>query len=266
MSLSRPITQNPAVRFYDWSGSRGALEWWNKDEQKRETVKLPFKFIVLDELHTIVGYNDADQSGIWANECRRTSDDFTVRTKKGVKYVGPYKNSQGINQVAQHGAKYAKSVYIAQKLGSEWVLANIKLSGAALTAWIDLSGKHRTEGNIIALTGSTEGSKGATKFQIPTFEYAGAPDGDTLQVATDLDAKLQDYLDTYLTAPKYDNNAEPIYDDQLQDTKATPEQVAEFEDLKSRKLADKREDEEIRATVDEVFKDDEPINLDDIPF
>lgn len=270
MSLSRPQLQNPAARFYDWSGSRGELSHWDKENQVRVPVNLPFKFIVLDELHTITGYSDADQSGFWSNEVRKTSQDLTVRTKKGVKYVGPYKNDQGIVQVPQ-GSKYAKSVYIAQKLGDEWVIANLKLSGAALTAWIDLNSKHRTEGNITALTGSVEGKKGATVFQIPTFEYGGSPTGDILEVATELDAQLQGYLDTYFAAPKYDDNAEPILDiDEL--GKATPEQVADYEKRKAEKLTAKDDIAEVFTenpmNPDTVVTDigDEPINLDDIPF
>jgi hypothetical protein len=270
MSLSRPIAQNPAQRFMDWSGSRGELSYWDKEKSERIPVKLPFKFIVLDELHTITGYSDADQSGFWSNENRKTSDDFTVRTKRGVKYVGPYKDGRSPAPLTPQGSKYTKSVYIAQKLGDEWVLSNLKLSGAALTAWIDLTTKHRLEGKIVALVGSTEGTKGATKFQIPTFEYGGDPDDATLQIAVSLDTKLQAYLDTYLSAPKFDDTDtsdafENIDDDE---TKATPEQLAEFESLKSKKLETKPEPEQDvynRAAVTEAFGD-EPINLDDIPF
>jgi hypothetical protein len=268
MSLSRPVAQNPAARFYDWSGSRGQLEWYDKEKQERIPVKQPFKFIVLDELHTITGYSDQDQSGYWSNETRKTTEDFTVRTKKGIRFVGPYRNPQsGMVQLPQ-GAKYAKSVYIAHRVNDEWVIGNIKMAGVALSAWIDLNGKHRTEGNIIALVGSTEGSKGATKFQIPTFEYGGSPDTDTLDIATSLDAQLQTYLDTYLTAPKYDDNAEPILEDSFNtdDGKATPEQVADFEKRKAAKKADREEDAEIKDMVATDFDESEPINLDDIPF
>lgn len=264
MSLSRPTMTNPATRFYEWSGSRGNLEWYDKEKQERIAVKLPFKFIVLDELHTITGYSDADQSGYWSNEIKDLRHDLTVRTKRGVKYVGPYKDGKGIKQVPSD-SKYAKSVYIAQKLDDEWVLANLKLSGVALTAWIELNGKHKTEGNITALTGSTEGKKGATTFQIPTFEFGGAPTGDILEIATDLDRQLQDYLDVYLTAPKYDDNAEPV-NDWDDDTKATPEQIADFEKRKAEKLADKQEDREIAEQVHGVFTNDEPLDLSEIPF
>lgn len=265
MSLSRPQLQNPSARFYEWSGSRGQLEWYDKEKGERIAVKLPFKFIVIDELHTITGYSDTDQSGYWSNEVKDLRHDLTVRTKKGIKYVGPYKDSKGIRQVPTD-SKYAKSIYIAHKLDGEWQLGNIKASGVALTAWIDLSGKHRTEGNIVALTGSTEGSKGATKFQIPTFEYGGAPDADTLQIATELDRQLQDYLDVYLTAPKYDDNAEPILEDAFESVgTATPEQLAEFESLKAKKL-EKQEDEAIKEQLDEVFDANEPLDISDIPF
>jgi hypothetical protein len=264
MSLSRPQLQNPAARFYQWSGSRGALEHYDKELGQNIPVKLPFKFIVLDELHTITGYSDADQSGYWSNEVRRTTDDLTVRTKRGVKYVGPYKDSKGIKQVPSD-SKYAKSVYIAQKLGDEWVLANLKLSGVALTAWIDLNGKHKTEGNITALVGSTEGSKGATKFQIPTFEYGGAPEGNILEIATELDKQLQDYLDTYMTAPKYDDNAEPVTDDSF-NSPATPEQIADFEKRKSQ-AGMKAEDypDDLPPPPDEILNGEE-FDINSIPF
>jgi hypothetical protein len=268
MSLSRPTAQNPAVRFYDWSGSRGQLEYWDKEKSERIAIKLPFKFIVLDELHTITGYSDPDQSGFWSNEVRTTREDFTVRTKRGVKYVGPYKNDQGIVQTPQ-GSKYAKSIYIAFKNGDEWVIGNIKASGVALSAWIDHSSKHKTEGNITAITGSTEGSKGATTFQIPTLAYGGSPDEATLEIATDLDTQLQGYLDTYLAAPKYDDNAEPVNDwDDV--GKATPEQIADFEARKAaaKQPAKDASDDLPPAKPDVVIEDigDEPINLDDIPF
>jgi hypothetical protein len=271
MSLSRPQLQNPAARFYQWSGSRGQLEYYDKEKQERIPVKLPFKFIVLDELHTITGYSDSDQSGFWSNEVTKTTNDFTVRTKRGIKFVGPYRDPKTgnvqIGSGATQGAKYAKSVYIAQRLNDEWVLANIKMVGVSLSSWIDLNQKHRTEGNITALTGSTDGSKGATKFKIPTFEYGGAPEGDILQIATDLDAELQKYLDAYLTAPKFDDSAEVIEDSfNTDDGKATPEQVADFEKRKAEKLADKQEDEEIKDMPHDTFDESEPINLDDIPF
>lgn len=267
MSLSRPTATNPSARFYEWKGAEGKLVYYDKEKGENVEVPLPFKFVVIDELHTITGYADADQSGYWSNEVKDLRHDLTVRTKRGIKYVGPYKDNKGIRQVPAD-AKYAKSVYIAHKLDGEWKLGNIKMAGVALSAWIDLNSKHKTEGNITAITGSTEGSKGATKFRIPTFEYGGAPTGDVLEIATDLDRQLQDYLDVYLTAPKYDDNAEPISEDSFNtdDGKATPEQIADFEKRKAEKLADKQEDRAIAEQVHEVFNNDEPLDLDSIPF
>jgi len=257
MSLSNPSLTTPSQRFYEWSGSRGTIEYYDKEKGERINVKLPFKFIVLDELHTITGYNDQDQSGYWSNEVRTTREDFTVRTKRGVKYVGSYKNDQGIVQMPQ-GAKYAKSIYIAHKIGDDWVIGNLKASGVALTSWIDLSGKHRTEGNITAVTGSTEGSKGATKFLIPTFEYGGAPTGDILEIATDLDRELQAYLTKYLNAPKFDGGGEPIADN---------ERVTHAAEQEEDDKAIETYKHEV-AKTDTILDDlgDEPINLDDIPF
>lgn len=173
MSRSSPTLTNPAARFFEWRS--GKLSWYDKEKQESIPVKLPFTFLPLDQLHTITGYSDQDQSGYWSNETRSTRDDFTVRTKRGVKYVGAYKSEQGIAQVPA-GAKYTKSVYIAYKEGANWLIGNIKLSGAALTAWIELSGAHNPEHGKVSLTGSVEGKKGATVYQVPTFEYSSATD------------------------------------------------------------------------------------------
>lgn len=269
MSLSRPQLTNPAARFYTWKGSEGKLVWWDKENSKEVEVPLPFKFIPIDQLHTIAGYSDADESGFWSNEVKDLRHDLTVKTKRGIKFVGPYRNPQNgdvqIGSGATKGARYAKSIYIAHKIGDDWALGNIKAVGVSNGAWIDFDRENHAEGKIVAITGSTEGHKGTTDFFVPTFKLGGDPPADVLQIATNLDAELQTYLDTYLTAPKYDNNAEPIQEDAFEDTKATPEQIADFE-AKKAKLADKYEDEEIKDMVTTDFDESEPINLDEIPF
>ncbi len=267
MSLSSPKLTNPAEHFFEWRN--GTVQFYDKEQAKAITIPMPFTFIVLDELHTVTGYSDQDQSGIWANEARSTREDFTVRTKRGVKYVGPYKNDQGINQVAAFGGRYTKSIYIAHpNRAGDLILGHLKLTGAALTAWIDFSKQHSTTSGKISITGSTEGKKGATTYQIPTFAWSKWTDAE-YQAAIVLDKMLQNYLGQYLTAPKYDDTAEPVVEDAYEDTRATPEQIADFEARKARKF-DLSPD-----PMDKVFSNGEPlpefpgsdpINLDEIPF
>lgn len=255
MSLSNPNLTNPAQHFFQWKGGDGKLVWWDKENAKEVQVRIPFEFIVLDELHTVTGYSDQDDSGFWSNETRSTREDFTVKTKRGVRYVGPYKDDKGVVQIPV-GARYTKSIYIAHQIKDEWVIGHIKLLGAGLTAWIEFSKQHSVTSGKITLAGSTEESKGTTHYHIPTFAWSQWEPQDYAK-AVELDKQLQVYLNQYLTAPKYDDNAEPAidYDDV---GKATPEQEAEYEALKAKK----------KAPQDKVITDisDEPINLDDIPF
>lgn len=262
MSLSNPTLQNPAEHFFEIKN--GTIQFYDKDKQERISIPYPFGFIELDQLHTVTGWSDQDQSGVWSNEIKSLREDLTVRTKRGVKYVGPYKSDQGINQVASFGGRYTKSIYIAHKnKAGELILGNLKLTGAALTAWIEFGSSHRTEGNWNVITGTTEGKKGATTYQIPVFEFKGKPTDEELAAAVELDRTLQNYLAQYLTAPKFDDNAEPISEDAFEEVgTATPEQIADFEARKADKLADKQED----RAIQETFQESEPINLDDIPF
>jgi hypothetical protein len=208
MSRSQPQLTNPAGRFFTWSGSHGQLEWYDKENQKNVPVKLPFTFLVADQLSTITGYSDADESGFWSNEVRSIrNEELTVRTKKGTRYVGLYKNDQGIVQLPT-GARYAKSIYIAYyDENGELQLGNIKASGVALTAFIELTGKHIVENGKCAITGSTEGKKGTTVYQIPTFEWSNST-AEEDEIAVTLDKELQVYLSQYLAAAQYNRSSQ----------------------------------------------------------
>jgi hypothetical protein len=263
MSLSSPTLQNPAQHYFEWKGGKGELQFYDKEKGQSITVPTPFSFIVLDQLHTITGYDKQAESGFWANEVRDIRrDDLTVRTKRGVQYVGPYKSEQGIVQMPK-GASYTKSVYVAHKnKAGELIMGNIKFSGSSLSAWIEFTKTTNvTTGRIVMAKGAKQTSS-VGDFYPPTFKWEKWDD-DEYQAAIKLDQALQDYLSQSLSAPKYNDNAEPIPEEL---GKATEEQVLEFEKLKADKLADKREDEAIKETVTKGFDDDEPINLDDIPF
>lgn len=235
MSLSSPTLQNPAEHYFEWKGGDGHIEFYDREKKERIKVPLPFEFIVLDQLNGVTGWSDQDNNSIWSNETRSTRDDFTVRAGKRILWVGPYKNEQGINQVAGLGGKYLKVIYIAHKnRAGELIMGRISLTGAALNAWIDFAKAHAVDTGKVSITGKSEEKKGATTFQIPTFQWSKWTD-EEYQSAIILDKLLQSYLSQYLTAPKYDANAEPISEDNYEDTRATPEQIADFEAKKAAK-------------------------------
>jgi len=76
-------------------------------------------------------------------------------------------------------------------------LANIQMYGAALAAWIEFCKGKKIDEIAVAVKGSTEGKKGKTVYQIPTFEVIKVKD-ETNEAAIELDKGLQVYLKEYL--------------------------------------------------------------------
>lgn len=265
MSRSQPTLQNPAKHFFEWKGGTGTLEFYDKEQEKRINVPLPFSFLPLDQLATITGYNSQVKGGYYSNEVRNTAKEpFVIKLKGGVVSTGLYKNDQGVAQIPK-GAGYAKSIYLAHKTKTgEYIIGNFKAAGSALGAWIEFNNKFKPETGKVTISRGEVQQSPVGEFYPPVFKFeASTPEEDAEAVR--LDRELQIYLSQYLSAPKIDDehhdDTELSHDD---DGKATPEQVARFEQLKAEKLADKQEDREIQERVREVF--DEPINLDDIPF
>lgn len=266
MSLSNPQIKNPATRFMQWRGGEeggGKVTWYDKEAQQENDVKLPFSFIVLDELNTITGFSEPDHSGFWSNEVRNLqNDELVVRTKAGIKAKGVYANIS--DKIKAGGAKYAKSVYVAFKDETgELVIGNIKIFGAALTAWIEFTGKYDVSDCAVFITDTPKkAKKGKNTYFVPVF------DGQQLQPATKqeavkLDEQLQAYLNTYLARkPDLTDNGATAVDDE-------PEDDVEIEDMDAT-AADKEEPAAEEAAAPAPAKADdgekEKINLKDVPF
>ena len=190
---------NPAKRFYTWDGENGGFKYFDKnrgEKGERVSVPLPFRFLVLDTLSTIKGFNDADQSGYWSNEIRDIKKDIlTVRTKTGIVSKGLYE--QVITDRNCTGAKFCQSVYCAIKADDGTLeICNIQMTGAALSAWIDFRKKNKVYEGAVEVSEMNEGKKGKTKYQIPVFKKIEVTP-DTDEVAKGLDKELQAYLIQY---------------------------------------------------------------------
>lgn len=250
MSRSQPTLQNPATHLYEWNGEIGALSYYDKDQGKNIDVPFskekPFEMLILDQLNGVAGWSDQHNIGIWSTEVRSAKDMITVFAGKRPIYTGPYKDEQGVNQVAGFGGRYAKIVYFAHKENGDWHISRIRLVGISVTAWIDFTsaiGRHKVDNGKILLAGSVEGKKGKVVYQKPEFECVAATDEENHQAIL-LDKALQQFLASYLTAPAYDDTDTSIHADEDDDTKATPEQIAEFEALKKEKLKPQPDDDD----------------------
>lgn len=204
-AFSQPQT-NPATKFFEWKSNEKTFAYYDKEAKTNVAVELPFKFLVLDELHTIKGWNDATESGIYSNEVKYISkDEMSVKPFKGNEIAkGLYKDIK--EKVKAAGGHYVKSVYIMLEDGS---VSNIQLKGAACQAWGDFTAKSKSRlvDEWVSVVGCNEAKKGSVKFSTPIFGYLCSLDGAEADLADEAFNKLEAYLKAYLV------KSEPIIED-----------------------------------------------------
>lgn len=199
MSFSKPQLTNPSKKFIEWSSDNACFTYFDKDKgEKGEKVLLPMPiyFIVLDELSTISGFCEKHSTNIFANEVRSTvKEPLLVRTfKGGERLQGLYNDIK--SEAKELGGKYTKSVYamLLTGKGQEPELVNIKLRGAAVTAWIEK--KINTGKAIICVKEVSNEKKGKTEYTVPVFSYAPLTK-ELTDTAIAMDQVLQEYLKEY---------------------------------------------------------------------
>lgn len=255
MSRSNPIAKNPATRFFQWGGGEGKINYYDKEKEEQITVPFPFTFLVLDELNGVTGFSEKDRSGIWSNDVRdMRKEELIVRSKSGILARGLYANIKA--EIVSKGGKYTKQIYIAYKDESgELVIGHFKASGAALTAWIELTKKLDVYKAAVVISGAKKAKKGATTYYVPVFEGQNVGKS-TEEAANALDRELQTFLNTYLA-----KRVEA--DDEFYAGPASTE-TAEEEEIAEEVVTDDVEEEAI-----DDDNDDEPtgkIKLSDVPF
>jgi len=200
MSLSNPKLTNPCKKFIEFKGDSGKFQYWDKEQEKNIEVPLPLKFIYLDELNAVTGFNDSAQAGVFSNEVHNLNTQvLNVRVfKSPVTIKGKYKDIKA--DIIQLGGKFMKSIYIGLLNDNSLELANLKLKGSGFGGWLDK--KFNPEQNpAITVNGTKEDKKGAVKFHIPIFEsFEITP--DIIQQAVQLDKDLQSYLRDYENTPE----------------------------------------------------------------
>jgi hypothetical protein len=119
MSRSNPTqnARNPSTRWFEWHGSKGQINYWDKEAKQRVFLNLPFTFLLLDELATVRGFHQASNSGVFANEVRDTRQEtLLVRAFEGGEIAsGLYANIR--DRVKAHGGYFQASCYVAYKDG-----------------------------------------------------------------------------------------------------------------------------------------------------
>jgi hypothetical protein len=198
---------NPATKFIDWKSNDKQFSYYDKETKLNVEIPLPFKFLALDEMHTVKGWSDSCQSAIYSNEVKFISKEIlTVKPFKGNEIAkGLY--SEIKEKVKAAGAHYVKSIYIMLEDGS---LANLQLKGASCQSWGDFTNKNRSRlpYEWVTVKSSLEGKKGAVKYYTPNFEFEKPLSETEMDLADNAFAILETYLKSYLL------KSEPIADDE----------------------------------------------------
>lgn len=256
MSRSNPhdSAPNPAVRWFEWNGEHGVVRYYDKDARANVDVGSDFTFVLLDELASVRGWDDASGSGIYSNEVRDTRQDVLVvkSFKGGPLAEGFYKDIK--DRVNTLGGQFVANCYIGFKNGGDKLaIGSLRFKGAALGAWMEFRKANRADlfKHAVRIKGFTEGKKGRVVFRVPVLQIQPlSPDSNT--EATELDKVLQEWLTGYFKRTKRDQA----------DTPHEPEHLSD-EAIASTTYRDDEGQYEPPVREASVFV---PITDDDIPF
>jgi len=235
MSRSNPNdnSPNPSTRWFQWNGSSGVIEYYDKEAKEMVEVGDKFTFILLDQLAVVKGWHDGSDSGITSNEVKDVrAESMVVKAfKGGILAEGFYATIR--DRIKSVGGHFCASMYIMYRdERKNPQLGNLQFKGAALNAWVEFSKLHRSKilEQAISIIGSTEGKKGKITFKFPRFALKDITD-ETNAAALKMDAELlQPYLKAYFgrtrtqqvetPAPTADSASEPPLEEPAGETAA----------------------------------------------
>jgi len=207
MSRTKPRStgsSNPATKFLQWNTQASAWEFYDKEAQQSRTLPQDTGFIVLDQLSTAKGWDDRNNSAIWANEVYAPGDKLTLRNKDGIVAIGTWAELKNNVQ----GVKFTKSVYAMAKVGAGYELVNFQLKGCAVKEWFAfedrVGGSNKLEGDVVvAVTEAVEERKGKVEYIKPIFNIVSNTLSNEAALQADkMDGTLQEYLSSYLKVEK----------------------------------------------------------------
>jgi hypothetical protein len=187
---------NPTAKYLSWKSNDKQFSYYDKASGENVAVTLPFKFVFLQHYHTIKGWNDATETGIYSNEVFFIGKEpLNVQTFKGKKIAsGLY--SQIKQDVIAGGGKYHRSVYVMLEDGS---IANISLKGSSVKEWSDFieNSKNLIDNQWVEVASAKDQKKGSIKYSVPEFAL-GATLTKKASDSADLAAtNLKQYMDDY---------------------------------------------------------------------
>lgn len=193
---SESKSSNPTTKYLEWKSTTKSFQYYDKIQGKNLKLDIPLKFVFLNHYHTVKGWHDASQSGIYSNEVFYIgSEPITVRSfKGGIISEGLYKEIKPT--IVSSGGKYHRSVYVMLEDGS---IANLSFKGAVVKEWSDFHdlNKNLLDNQWVEIKSSKDQKKGSIKYTTPEFSMGDVLKDKESSMADDSAYALKSYLDEY---------------------------------------------------------------------
>lgn len=220
--LRRPEVKssNPASKFLEWKSNEKKFSYYDKGEKKQVFVELPLKFAFIEHYHTVKGFNDSEQSGVYSNEVYSIANEkMKVKTFSGVEISdGLY--SENKTKIKAAGGNYYRSIYGVTPDGN---LINISLKGSCIGGISNKKSLSKKEcqgysdfynknSNLISskwveIKGFSEGKSGTINYSIPNFEIGSELTKDEDEIVCKVADVFQEFVDLRASAPDSSENA-----------------------------------------------------------
>jgi hypothetical protein len=204
-------SSNPTSRYMEWKSNDQAFEFYDKNVGQKIKVELPMKFLFLQHYHTVRGYSEASNSGIYANEVFYIgSEPMAVRSHKGGLIVeGLYKDIK--SQVLAAGGKYHRSVYGMLEDGT---IVNLSFKGAVVSEWSNFmdDNKNNVDNAWIEVNEAKQMKKGSVKYSVPQFTLGKAITKVQSDMADNAASKLKTHFDAYFAKEEATLEEDGLFD------------------------------------------------------
>ena len=195
-NTEKSVSSNPTSKFLSWKSNDKSFSYYDKEAGESVSLELPFKFVFLQHYHTVKGWHDASQSGIFSNEVYYIgSEPMNVRSFKGGTIAeGLYKDIKV--DIVNAGGKYHRSVYVMLEDGT---IANLSLKGAVVKEWSDFmnANKNLVDAQWVEVNSAKDQKKGSIKYSTPEFTMGANLKPTDADKADSAAAKLKAHLDAY---------------------------------------------------------------------
>ena len=200
-------SSNPTSKYLEWKSVDKMFSYYDKAAKENVSVELPLKFVFLQHYHTVKGWNDASQSGIWSNEVYYIgSEPMTVRAFKGGTIAeGIYKDIK--EDITKAGGKYHRSVYVMLEDGS---IANLSFKGAVVREWSEFmkNSKSLIDNRWVEIKSAKDQKKGSIKYSTPDFALGANLSKKDEAMADTAAAELKGHLDQYFNKDRQSKDVE----------------------------------------------------------